>query len=42
MAIKFIQNQPGRKDHTRPDHADLCGVEMALADLKTALSNRKT
>jgi hypothetical protein len=41
VAIKFIQSQPGRRDHTRPDHVDLCGVEMALADLQTALKNRK-
>jgi hypothetical protein len=42
VAIKFIQSQPGRKDHTRKNHADLCGVETALAELQTALKNRKT
>jgi hypothetical protein len=34
VAIKFVQSQPGRKDHSRKDHADLCGVETALAEMQ--------
>jgi hypothetical protein len=34
-----VQREPGRKDSTRSNHVDLCGVETALSD-QTALKNR--
>jgi hypothetical protein len=40
--LLMVQREPGRKDHTASNHADLCGVELAVADLRKALNNRKS
>jgi hypothetical protein len=39
-ALVLVQNAIGRKDRTASQHADLCGIEMALVEFRSALSRR--
>jgi hypothetical protein len=40
-ALLAVQRELGRKDHPAPKHADLCGIELALVEFRSALRNRK-
>jgi hypothetical protein len=38
--LLMVGREPGRKDHRSANHADLCGIEMAVVELGHALRNR--
>jgi hypothetical protein len=40
-ALDHIQEHPGRRVTTHDEHADVCRIENVLADLRSAIADRR-
>jgi hypothetical protein len=39
--LAMVKNEPDRKNHTAAAYADLCFIELAVSEIRSALRHRK-